>query len=91
MGYSVRVDKFRYTEWVGFNQTEAVPAFHELAGAELYVHDEPPLPVDWAVEHVNRVHDPAMSTIVAKLRTVLLQCGQRPDQCPPALLVGLVP
>lgn len=91
MGYTVRVDKYRYTGWFAFNQTAALPDFGNVVATELYTHDEAPIPVDWAVEHVNAAADPAHKQIVATLHKVLVRCGQRPDLCPPELLEGLVP
>jgi iduronate 2-sulfatase len=90
MGYSVRVDKWRYTAWVTFNATAAAPNFDRVVATELYEHPESPLPVDWSVEHTNVVHESQLASIVAQLHTVVTKCGQRPDQCPPELLRGLV-
>ena len=55
-----------------------------------YEHLEENYPIDFGVEHANVVHDPAHKAVVAQLDTVLRQCGQRPDLCPPGLLEGLV-
>jgi iduronate 2-sulfatase/deleted-in-malignant-brain-tumors protein 1 len=90
MGYTVRVDKYRYTGWFGFNATAARANFSNVVATELYVHNEAPLPVDWAVEHVNVVDESGMSAVVKQLHEVLVKCGPRPDLCPPALLKGLV-
>ena len=91
MGYTVRVDRYRYTGWFAFNATQAAPDFTRVAGLELYEHIEDPLPVDWAVEHTNVVHADGYKDIAARLHTILIQCAQRPDLCPPDLLAGLVP
>ena len=61
-----------------------------MVATELYAHDESPLPVDWAVEHVNVVNEPGMSAVAKQLHEVLVKCGPRPDLCPPSLLKGLV-
>jgi hypothetical protein len=90
MGYTVRVDKYRYTGWFEFDQKSAKANFTNVLATELYTHDEAPLPVDWAVEHVNVAKEPAMAAIVEQLHKVLVECGPRPDLCPPALLKGLV-
>ena len=90
MGYTVRVDKYRFTMWIGFNQTSATPAFDQVLATELYLHPEANLPIDWAVEHANVVADPAHAKVVAQLTKVLEQCAPRPDLCPPVLLAGLV-
>ncbi|KAK6172185.1 hypothetical protein SNE40_015903 [Patella caerulea] len=43
MGYSVRNDKFRYTEWVQFNRKPSFkPNWNILYGAELYDHTTDP-------------------------------------------------
>ena len=91
MGYTVRVDKYRYTGWFLFNQTAALPDFGSVVGTELYAHDEAPWPNRWDVEHHNIVKDPAHADVVDRLHTVIVKCGQRPDTCPPDLLAGLVP
>ena len=40
MGYSMRTDRYRYTEWVYFNETENEPDWSvELYGTELYDHE----------------------------------------------------
>ena len=88
--YTVRVDKFRYTGWFGFNQALGMPDFTEVAATELYLHNEQPLPVDWSMEHVNVVKDPLYADTVAKLHDVLVTCAQRPDNCPPELLAEFV-
>ncbi|XP_077297874.1 iduronate 2-sulfatase isoform X2 [Arctopsyche grandis] len=38
MGYSVRSDRFRYTEWVEFNHTAFKPNWSVVFGKELYDH-----------------------------------------------------
>ena len=90
MGYTIRVDKYRYTGWFGFNQTAADPDFGTVFGRELYIHDETPLPVDFSVEHVNVVNDPQHSAVVSQLHHVLVSCAQRPDLCPPELYADFV-
>ena len=35
MGYTVRVDKFRYTAWLGFNESAALPDWNAVVGTEL--------------------------------------------------------
>ena len=39
MGYSIRTDQFRYTEWVLFNETTNIPVWSTVYGTELYDHD----------------------------------------------------
>ena len=38
MGYSMRTDRYRYTEWVRWNGTELRPEWSENIGVELYDH-----------------------------------------------------
>ena len=90
MGYSVRVDVYRYTAWVAFNQTLALPNFTNVVVMELYVHPEAPLLVDRVVEHTNVAADTVMKGVAGQLHRAILQCGQRPDKCPPEALDGLV-
>ena len=42
MGYTVRVDKYRFTAWTEMNQTLAQPNFNNIVATELYTHDEAP-------------------------------------------------
>lgn len=90
MGYTVRVDKYRFTAWAEMNQTLAQPNWNNIVATELYTHDEDPWPVDWDWEHTNVVKDPKHQVVATQLRKVITQCGQRPDLCPPELLAGLV-
>lgn len=90
MGYTVRVDKYRYTVWLPFNQTTATPDWSNVLATELYVHNEPNFPVDFSVETHNVVADPTYASVVSQLKEVLVRCGARPDLCPPTLLDGLV-
>ena len=39
MGYSLRTDTFRYTEWATWNGTSLRPIWERLVGTELYSHD----------------------------------------------------
>ena len=41
MGYSIRVDQYRFTEWYRFNRTTAIPNFTDIYGTELYDHTAP--------------------------------------------------
>lgn len=40
MGYTMRTDRYRYTEWVGWNGTTLTPVWSQLKAAELYDHQE---------------------------------------------------
>ena len=87
---TVRVDKHRYTGWFAFNESSAEADWTKPVATELYEHSEAPFPVEWAVEHKNVVREQANAATVARLHKLLVTCGARPDQCPPALLEGLV-
>jgi iduronate 2-sulfatase len=97
MGYSVRVNRFRYTEWVTFNASsnaikQSGPNWDHNVGVELYVHDDT---VDatthglekrcnWDMETKNWAHESTMAPTVRKL-SVLLHKGWRaalPDASP---------
>lgn len=45
MGYSVRTNRFRYTEWVLFNNTICKPKWHHVVAQELYDHKYDPFEV----------------------------------------------
>ena len=66
MGYSIRVDRYRFTEWYRFDRTKAKPNFDEVWGTELYNHTEPVF--FFNDENVNRYDDPHMKSIVEELR-----------------------
>ncbi|XP_071124471.1 iduronate 2-sulfatase-like isoform X1 [Mytilus edulis] len=42
MGYTMRTDKYRYTEWVGFDPLTLETNWTDLHASELYVHDIDP-------------------------------------------------
>eukprot|EP00730_Choanoeca_flexa_P007892 TRINITY_DN12410_c0_g1_i8.p1 TRINITY_DN12410_c0_g1~~TRINITY_DN12410_c0_g1_i8.p1 ORF type:complete len:550 (+),score=141.32 TRINITY_DN12410_c0_g1_i8:202-1851(+) len=80
MGYTIRLDTMRYTEWVQFNYTSNTADFSALVGRELYMYD-PPVPIGFATDHHNVAEEPANSATIAKLHDVLVKCHARPDQC----------
>ena len=45
MGYSIRTGRFRYTEWVSFNNTICKPEWHNVVAQELYDHKYDPFEV----------------------------------------------
>ena len=65
MGYSVRVDTARYTEWVGFNLTDFTPIWDVVNATELYDHTIDP------EENVNRADDPSYADVRDSLREIL--------------------
>nr|CAB3263463.1 iduronate 2-sulfatase-like [Phallusia mammillata] len=45
MGYTMRTNRYRYTEWVGFDPTNFKANFTEVHGKELYLHNSDPLEI----------------------------------------------
>ena len=41
MGYTIRTDQYRFTEWYRFDRTTAVPNWDQIWGTELYDHTKP--------------------------------------------------
>eukprot|EP00054_Salpingoeca_dolichothecata_P024786 m.170109 g.170109 ORF g.170109 m.170109 type:complete len:157 (-) comp25138_c0_seq6:115-585(-) len=81
MGYTIRVNNFRYTEWVSFDSANATADFSSKpAGRELYVHD-PAVPNSWDMEGYNVVDDFKYSALVEQMHNVLVKCHARPDLC----------
>ena len=93
MGYTLRVDKWRYTLWVAFNQASSTADFNQVFGRELYAHPETPLPVDYGVEHFNLATstDATTQAVAKRLHDAIVKYAQRPDLIPPSVLAGLVP
>ena len=81
MGYTQRMDKWRYTAWVKFNYNTSTPDWNTVYGRELYDHRASPVPKDWAMEHINVVDDPRHGELVQQLHYRLVRCGARPDLC----------
>jgi iduronate 2-sulfatase len=66
MGYSIRTDRYRYTEWPKFSYfPEFKPHWDKLAGVELYDHVIDP------EENVNRASHPEYAEIVYNLSKML--------------------
>jgi iduronate 2-sulfatase len=75
MGYSVRVDEWRYTCWFKFNPKLVVPmtsSADDIIGRELYDHRGDPGLLDWKGEHANVAFDPANADVVANLHMKIL-------------------
>ncbi|CAH1796282.1 unnamed protein product [Owenia fusiformis] len=70
MGYSMRTDRYRYTEWVTFNTTTSTPDWDLMFANELYDHSIDP------DENVNRAEDEDYDTDV-DLLSAQLQAGWR--------------
>ena len=74
MGYTIRVDQYRFTDWYRFNHTTATPNFTDIWGTELYDHTEPT--VFFNDENVNLANQLDMQDLVKTLRK-MLQAGWR--------------
>ena len=74
MGYTVRVDEYRFTEWYGFDRSTGKPDLNNVWGTELYNHTEPV--VFFNDENVNLAAKPEMKNLVEELRQ-LLHAGWR--------------
>ncbi len=74
MGYSIRVDQYRFTEWYRFDHTTATPNFTDIWGTELYNHTEPTM--SFNDENENMAGDSDKQDLVESLRKIL-QAGWR--------------
>lgn len=75
MGYTVRVDKYRFTEWYRFNHTTSTPHFDQIWGTELYDHSNASSSF-FNDENTNIASEMAMRDKVQELRK-LVQAGWR--------------
>ena len=69
MGYTVRVDSYRYTEWVKFDRVTATPDWDQVWGVELYNHTHPI--TFFNDENINMASMPSMKSVVTELHQVL--------------------
>ena len=69
MGYTVRVDQYRFVEWYKFNRTTGVPDFNQIWGTELYNHTHPVM--HFNDENVNMAKQEEMKSLVEELRGTL--------------------
>ena len=72
MGYTIRVDSYRFTEWYGFDNKTGTPNFDDIWGTELYNHTHPV--VFFNDENVNLAVKPEMKSVVEELRH-MVQAG----------------
>ena len=71
MGYSLRTDRFRYTEWVVFSEApDYRPIWSENYGTELYDHDKDPQ------ENINVAENPKYADLVKEF-SMTLHAGWR--------------
>eukprot|EP01060_Flectonema_neradi_P000043 TRINITY_DN1003_c5_g1_i1.p1 TRINITY_DN1003_c5_g1~~TRINITY_DN1003_c5_g1_i1.p1 ORF type:complete len:543 (+),score=96.35 TRINITY_DN1003_c5_g1_i1:52-1629(+) len=72
MGYSVRSDNWRYTEWITWNKTSFTPIWEQLHATELYDHTgDFGASFDASTPTHNVASDPSHSTLIVQLRSVL--------------------
>jgi hypothetical protein len=81
MGYTIRVDKYRFTDWYRFNRNTSKPNFDEIWGTELYDHSG--TATFFNDENINLADRPEMKETVAELRK-LLQAGWK-GSLPPSI------
>jgi len=72
MGYSVRVEKYRYTLWVGFNKSTGVANLTDVHAEELYDHSDAPVPTSYLMETINVAHDPVYASTAKTLRAKII-------------------
>eukprot|EP00756_Hemistasia_phaeocysticola_P050454 Hpha_TRINITY_DN2528_c0_g1::TRINITY_DN2528_c0_g1_i1::g.1407::m.1407/K01136/IDS; iduronate 2-sulfatase len=75
MGYTVRTNTHRYTEWIQFNASTGMGDWSKQVARELYSHSAHPVqsgtPESWAMETRNVAEDPANAELVQELSTKL--------------------
>ena len=74
MGYTMRVENYRFTEWYGFDHNTAQPDWNDIWGTELYNHTHNV--IFFNDDNVNLALKTEMKTIVEDLQKTL-QAGWR--------------
>ena len=69
MGYTIRVDKYRFTEWYKFDRDTSKSGFNVTWGTELYDHSTPSS--FFNDENINLTEKAEMKQTVEELRTTL--------------------
>jgi iduronate 2-sulfatase len=83
MGFSVRGDNYRYTEWFGWDQINEVPLWNITEGVELYNHTRDyGQDFDLSTPTQNLAHMPNLRLLQARFRAALLKQFQG-DHEPP--------
>ena len=77
MGYTMRTDDYRFTQWVKFDRTTATPMWSEVWGTELYDHSQSS--TFFNDENINLANNPDMKDKVDEL-SKMLQAGWRDAQ-----------
>ena len=73
MGYSVRVDSWRYTCWFAFDKVNIRPELDNILGRELYDHaGDTGLYLDFGGENRNLANSPSHQDVVEELHKLLL-------------------
>lgn len=74
MGYSIRSDDWRYTEWVHWNKNTTGPIWDNVVGQELYNHTgDYGASIDAATPTKNHHGNPSLAQVEAKLQKQLHQ------------------
>ena len=74
MGYTVRVEDWRYTAWFPFDKQAIRPQTDGNLGRELYDHrGDTGMWLDWPGEEINLAHDPRYESVVAELHKRVLE------------------
>lgn len=81
MGYTMRMNTFRFTEWVSFDPKSGLADFSKVYSRELYSHEDSPVPKDFNMEHINLANQSAYAEKIEQFHTILEKCHQRPDTC----------
>jgi iduronate 2-sulfatase len=73
MGYSVRTDEWRYTEWIVWNGSSLLPLWEKVVGRELYDHrNETLYPSDFDLsENTNLATDPEYASVMGNLSSMV--------------------
>ena len=72
MGYTIRVDKYRYTAWVPFNRSTATADWSKVLARELYNHSASPVPTSFDMERENIAEAAGSAAVVDSLHRRLV-------------------
>ena len=67
----MRVDTWRFTEWVAFDNLTGTPSWSERVGRELYAETIGDTARHFDHDHENVAEDPVHATVVASLSAIL--------------------
>lgn len=77
MGYSVRSDGWRYTEWLEWNGLEERPYWDRVKGRELYPHQEYDGESDFDLENENLASHPEYANVTSTLSRAIKEHWMR--------------